>query len=55
MTNIVPTLSKMSLKILNFEKTLFPALQEESGMFSSKEEKLMRILELAQSGMTPVY
>lgn len=48
MTNIVPTLSKMSLKILNFEKTLFPALQEELGMLSSKEEKLMRILELAQ-------
>ena len=48
MTNIVPTLSKMSLKILNFEKTLFPALQEELGVLSSKEEKLMRILELAQ-------
>lgn len=48
MTNIVPTLSKMSLKILNFEKTLFPALQEELGALSSKEEKLMRILELAQ-------
>jgi hypothetical protein len=48
MTNIVPTLSKMSLKILNFEKTLFPALQEQLGVLSSKEEKLMRILELAQ-------
>lgn len=48
MTNIVPTLSKMSLKILNFEKTLFPVLQEQLGMLSSKEEKLMRILELAQ-------
>ena len=48
MTNIVPTISKMSLKILNFEKTLFPALQEQLGVFSSKEEKLMRILELAQ-------
>lgn len=48
MTNIVPTLSKMSLKILNFEKTLFPVLQEQLGVLSSKEEKLMRILELAQ-------
>lgn len=48
MTNIIPTLSKMSFKILNFEKTLFPALQEQLGVLSSKEEKLMRILELAQ-------
>ena len=48
MTNIVPTLSKMSLKILNMNKTLFPALQEELGVLSPKEEKLMRILELAQ-------
>lgn len=48
MTNIIPTLSKMSLKILNFEKTLFPALQEQLGALSSKEEKLIRILELAQ-------
>jgi hypothetical protein len=48
MTNIVPTLSKMSLKILNFEKSLFSALQEQLGVLSSKEEKLMRILELAQ-------
>jgi transposase len=38
----------MSLKILNLEKTLFPALQEQLGVLSSKEEKLMRILELAQ-------
>jgi hypothetical protein len=35
-------------EILNFEKTLFPALQEQLGVLSSKEEKLMRILELAQ-------
>ncbi len=48
MTSIVPTLSKMSLKILNFEKTLFPALQEQLGVLSPKEEKLIRILELAQ-------
>lgn len=48
MINIVPTLSKMSLKILNMNKTLFPALQEQLGVLSSKEEKLMRILELAQ-------
>jgi transposase len=48
MTNILSTFSKMSLKILNFEKTLFPALQEQLGILSLKEEKLMRILELAQ-------
>ena len=48
MRSIVPTLSKMSLKILNFEKTLFPALQEQLGVLSYREEKLMRILELAQ-------
>jgi hypothetical protein len=27
--NIIPTLSKMSLKILNFKTTLFPTLQEK--------------------------
>jgi hypothetical protein len=48
MTNIVPTLSKMSLKILNMNRTLFPVLQEQLGVLSPKEEKLMRILELAQ-------
>ena len=48
MPSIIPSLSKMSLKILNMNKTLFRALQEELGMLSSKEEKLMRILELAQ-------
>ncbi len=48
MTKSIPSLSKMWLKILNFNTTLFPALQEELGVLSSKEEKLMRILELAQ-------
>jgi transposase len=38
----------MWLKILNFNTTLFPALQEEIGTLSSKEEKLMRILDFAE-------
>jgi hypothetical protein len=38
----------MWLKIINFEKTLFPVLQEQLGVLSPKEEKLMHILELAQ-------
>jgi hypothetical protein len=38
----------MWLKILNFNTTLFPALQEELGVLSSKEEKLIRILDFAE-------
>ena len=48
MTKSIPSLSKMWLKILNFNTTLFPALQEEIGVLSSKEEKLMRILDFAE-------
>jgi hypothetical protein len=48
MKNIVPSLSKMWLKILNLNTTLFPALQEELGVLSSKEEKLIRILDFAE-------
>jgi len=48
MTKSIPSLSKMWLKILNFNTTLFPALQEELGVLSSKEEKLIRILDFAE-------
>ena len=43
-----PLSSIMWLKILNFNTTLFPALQEEIGVLSSKEEKLMHILDFAE-------
>ncbi|MBD3796011.1 MAG: transposase, partial [Epsilonproteobacteria bacterium] len=39
---------KMWLKILNFNSTLFLALQEQLGVFSPKEEKLIRILDFAE-------
>ena len=48
MTKTIPSLSKMWLKILNLNNILFPALQEEFGVLSSKEEKLVRILDLAE-------
>lgn len=48
MQKSIPTLSKMWLKILNLNSTLFPALQEELGLLSSKEEKLIRILDFAE-------
>ena len=47
MKNILSILSKMALKILILEKTIFPAPQEQLRVLSLKEEKLMRILELA--------
>ena len=48
MENIIPSLSKMWLKVLNLEQTLFPKLQEAFGPLSPKEEKLMRILDFAE-------
>lgn len=48
MTKSIPCLSKMWLKILHFEKTLFPTLQEELGILSPKEAKLIRILDFAE-------
>ena len=47
MKNILSILSKMALKILILEKTIFPAPQEQLRVLSLKEEKLMSILELA--------
>ena len=52
MKNIVPdkssNLSKMWGKIKNIENSLFPELQEQFGRLSSKEEKLIKILDFAQ-------
>jgi len=54
MEKIIPklssNLSKMWNKILNLEKTLFPALKEELRLeeLSSKEQKLIKILDFAQ-------
>ena len=52
MKNIVPDesskLSKMWRKIKNIEISLFPELQEQFGRLSSKEEKLIKILDFAQ-------
>jgi len=54
MKNIVPkissNLSKMWTKILNLEKSLFPALKEELRLeeLSHKEQKLISILDFAQ-------
>ena len=52
MENIVPdlssNLSKIWTKIKNIENSLFPELQEQLGILSSKEEKLIKILDFAQ-------
>jgi len=41
-------LSKMWNKILNLENCLFPELKEQLGKLSTKEEKLIKILDFAQ-------
>jgi len=50
MNNIVSKLSKMWIKIVNIEKTLFPLLKEELRLeeLSSKEVKLIKILDFAE-------
>ena len=52
MKNIVPklsgNLSKMWNKILNLENCLFPEIKEQLGTLSTKEEKLIKILDFAQ-------
>ena len=40
MEKIIPSLSKMWLKVINLEQSLFPKLQESMGTLSSKEENL---------------
>ena len=52
MKNIIPklssNLSKMWTKILNLENCLFPEIKEQLGTLSTKEEKLIKILDFAQ-------
>lgn len=52
MKNIIPklssNLSKMWTKVLNLENCLFPEVKEQFGSLSTKEEKLIRILDFAQ-------
>ena len=48
MPKIIPTLSKMWLKVTNLENSLFPQLQEKLGVLSSKEHKLIKILDFAE-------
>jgi len=48
MSKIIPTLSKMWLKIINLENLLFPQLEEKLGILTSKEEKLIKILDFAE-------
>ena len=52
MENIVSktstNLSKMWTKILNLENCLFPEIKEQLGTLSTKEEKLIKILDFAQ-------
>lgn len=52
MKNIIPKLSSkltnMWTKILNLENCLFPELKEQLGTLSTKEEKLIKILDFAQ-------
>jgi hypothetical protein len=48
MKKIIPALSKMWLKVLNLEQSLFPELQATLGPLSPKEERLMKILDFAE-------
>ncbi len=52
MKNIMPksssNLSNMWTKILNLENYLFPEIKEQLGTLSTKEEKLIKILDFAQ-------
>ncbi|MDQ7060691.1 MAG: hypothetical protein Q9M43_05975 [Sulfurimonas sp.] len=48
MSKIISTLSKMWLKVTNLEKSLFPELQETLGALSTKEQKLIKILDFAE-------
>jgi transposase len=48
MSKIIPTLSKMWLKIINLENLLFPQLEDKLGILTSKEQKLIKILDFAE-------
>jgi len=47
-TKIIPSLSKMWLKVTNLQNSLFPELQASLGVLSPKEEKLIKILDFAE-------
>lgn len=46
--NLSSNLSKMWVKIVNLENSLFPELKEQFGVLSTKEQKLIKILDFAQ-------
>ena len=48
MEKIIPSLSKMWLKVINLEQSLFPKLEESIGALTPKEEKLIKILDFAE-------
>ena len=50
MKNIIPKISKIWYRVINLEQSLFPMLKKELslGELSSKEEKLIKILDFAQ-------
>ena len=47
-TKVSSKLSKMWNKILNLENCLFPELKEQLGALSTKEKKLVKILDFAE-------
>lgn len=47
-SNISKNLSKIWIKIINLEKPPFPEIKEELGKLTSKEKKLIKILDFAQ-------
>ena len=46
--NETPKLSKMWIKVCNLTKSLFPRLEEDLEELSTKEQKLIKILDLAE-------
>ena len=48
MSEIISSLSKIWLKIINLEKSLFPKLQASLDELSTKEEKLIKVLDFAE-------
>ncbi len=48
MEKIIPSLSKMWLKVINLEQSLFPKFEESIGPLNSKEKKLIKILDFAE-------
>jgi transposase len=48
MSKIIPALSKIWLKVTNLENSLFPQLQEKLGILTSKEQKLIKVLDFAE-------